>query len=62
MTTCQSPILYLNLLLQETLKKKTWDTYCKTYIRYDWSATRTRVQSDEIYDEWCDDESVNASR
>ena len=33
--------------------------YCKTYFRYDWSATRRRVQSEQIYVEWCDDESEN---
>ena len=33
--------------------------YCKTYFRYDWTATRTRVQSEQIYVDWCDDEREN---
>ena len=40
-------------------EEKTWDMYCKTCFRYDWSATRRRVQSEQIYVEWCDDESEN---
>ena len=38
-------------------KEKTWNMYCKSYFRYDWSATCRRVQSGQIYVEWCDDKS-----